>query len=209
MRTPKQILENASRLVALLPGLSEQELAQFRKQLGGSIPADIEELLLYSAGFDYKPIGTARFTGTEGFEFVEVFPRSVPLLPDGFGNFWVVDISPESGEWGCVFYACHDPAVIVVQAQELGTFLSQVLDPSPSNPRNTLNYVRKEAVTRIWKDDPWLVSVHDARSIEDPVVSSFARQLPDNFGLADLRPREVGSGFSWGLAGPNAEVRRD
>jgi len=41
------------------------------------------------------------------------------------------------------------------------------------------------------------------------VVSSFARQLPDNFGLADLRPREVGSGFSWGLAGPNAEVRRD
>jgi hypothetical protein len=62
---------------------------------------------------------------------------------------------------------------------------------------------------RIWKADPWLISARDARTVQDPVVSNFAGQLPENFRLADLRSREVGSGFSWGLAGPNAEVRRD
>jgi len=209
MPSLKQVLENHARLTALLPGLSGQELVQFRKQVGGLIPANIEELLVYSEGFDYKPVGTVRFTGHEGFEFAEVFPRAIPVLPDGCGNFWVVDISPESGAWGSVFYACHDPAVIVIQAVDLGMFLSQILSPNESNPKNALNYVRKEAVLRIWKDDPWLISVHDARTSQDPVVSNFAEQLPENFRLADLRSREVGSGFSWGLAGPNTEVRRD
>src|SRR5689334_8432785 len=51
------------------------------------------------------------------------------MLPDGFGNFWVVDVDPETGVWGAVFFACHDPSVIVVQAPDLATFLQQLLDP--------------------------------------------------------------------------------
>lgn len=208
MPSVREVLENHARFTTLLPGLSAQELGQFRKQVGGSIPADIEELLVYSAGFEYKPVGTVRFVGHEGFEFVAVFERSIPLLPDGCGNFWVVDISPESGAWKSVFYACHDPAVISIQAPDLSMFIAQVLAPNESNPKNALNYVRNEAVPRIWKADPWLISVHDARASRDPVVSSFAEQLPENFRVADLRSREIGSGFSWGLAGPSTEVRR-
>lgn len=208
MQTPKQITEKCYRAATFFPGLSEQELSQFRRELGGLIPNEIEELLLYSAGFAHKPQGTVCFTGHEGFGFEEAFPLSVALLPDGCGNFWVIDINPESGAWGSVFYVCHDPPVIVVQAPELGVFLSQVLDPNYSKPKNALNFVRKEAAMRIWGEDPWLISAHDARLAEDAVVSAFAKRLPDNFRIADLRSKKVGSGFSWGLAGPNTIIQR-
>ena len=103
----------------------------------------------------------------------------------------------------------RDPSVIAIQAADLACFLSQVLDPGGSDSENTLAYVRNAATTRIWKDDPWLVSVQDARVGHDAVVSKFAEQLPDNYHVADLRSREVGSGFSWGKAGPRADIRRN
>jgi len=209
LSAPKQILENHSHLITLLPALSKQELSQFQRESGGLVPHEIEELLLYSAGFDHRLLGTVRFTGHEGFEFAEAFPRSIALLPDDCGNFWVMDINPQSGAWGSVFYVSHDPPVVVVQAPELDTFLSQIFGISHSNSKNALNYVRKEAATRIWKDDPWLISLHDAQNLPDPLVSKFAKQLPENFRIADLRSREFGSGFGWGRADPKTDIRRN
>lgn len=195
--------------MTLKPGVAREEIAEFQKQLPGPLPDDIRELLVYSAGFDLASVGSVNFTGTTDFQFTKALPFAVTLLGDGSGNFWVVDVNGKSGAWGAIFFVSHDPPVLVVQAPELGTFLSQILDPSHNSPKNALNHVRKVSAMRIWKDDPWLISVRDARNVQDPVVSNFAEQLPENFRLADLRPREVGSGFSWGLAGPNAEVRRD
>lgn len=206
--TSKELLEKFSQSVALSPGLSEREIGEFQEQLQSPIPKEIRELLLYSAGFDSKPFGAVRFTGHEGFELAEVFPRSVPLLPDGCGNFWIVDINPQNGAWGPVFYACHDPAVVAVQAADLGTFILQLLDPTRSEPREAVHYVHEESVRLIWKNDPWLISVRDARQDPDSTVSNFARQLPENFRVADLRSMKVGAGFSWGKAGPNADIRR-
>ena len=207
--TPKELLERFSQSTTVTPGLLEREIAQFQQQLQSPIPDEIRQLLLYSTGFDSKPFGTVRFTGHEGFELAEVFPRSVPLLPDGCGNCWVVDVNPQDGAWGSVFYACHDPSVIVVQARNLVTFLSQLLDPSKSEPKDAVHYVHEEAVRLIWKDDPWLVSVQDARLDQDGVVSKFAEQLPDNFRVVDLRSMKVGSGFSWEKTGPDADIRRN
>lgn len=213
--TPKQILERSSRRVALKPGLSEEEIQQIAKRLPGGIPHDITELLRYSAGFDiqldlpHAAAGTVRFEGTQSLGFPgEALSSPIDLLDDGCGNFWLVDIEKPTGEWGSVFFVCHDPPVIVIQALDLGTFLSQVLDPRESNPKDALTYVRKEAVTRIWRDDPWLISVREARASPDPTVSNFAEKLPEVFHLADLRSREVGSGFSWDLVGPHSEVLR-
>ncbi len=215
LNTPKQILKGFSRDVALMPGLSEVEIAEFQKRLSGPLPADIAELLRYSAGFDFQlnlrrtPVGFVRFAGGDEVGFPgDALPCPISLLGDGYGNYWVVDLDAVSGKWGMVFFICHDPSVIAVQAPDVATFLLQILDPPKSNPANALAYVRKEAVTRIWKNDPWLVSVHEARASKDPTVSNFATQLPENFRIADLRSREIGSGFSWGLSGPNPEVRR-
>ncbi|HKV23082.1 MAG TPA: SMI1/KNR4 family protein [Candidatus Acidoferrum sp.] len=206
--TPRQLLEKFSQSATLLPGLPEHEIAQFQQQLRCPVPEEIRQTLSFSAGFNSNTFGAVRFTGHQDFELTDLFPQSVALLPDGCGNFWVVDINPKNGTWGLVFYACHDPAVIVLQARDLVTFISQVLDAENTEPRDALRYVRGEAVKIIWRDDPWLVPVRDARVSQDSVVSQFAEHLPEGFGVADLRPAGFGSGFSWGKAGPNAEVRR-
>jgi hypothetical protein len=205
--TPKQRLEKLSRSVTLKPGLSEEEVARVQTQLPGVLPDEIRELLTYSAGFDVASgqllksgrVGdTLRviFTGS-GDVGLSILPCNVALLGDG------------CGAWGAIFFVCHDPPVLAIQAPGVAHFLGQVLDPGGSDSEYTLDYVRNAATTRIWKHDPWLVSVQDARVSQDGVVSKFAEQLPDNYLVADLRPMEVGSGFSWGKAGPRADTRRN
>jgi hypothetical protein len=105
-------------------------------------------------------------------------------------------------------YVCHDPPVIAVQAAGLVGFLLQLLQPGRSEPPDALRFVRDQAVAHIWKRDPWLMSAHDAKLSTDTVIRGFADQLSDEFCVADLRPREVGSGFSWGRAGANTQLKR-
>ena len=192
-----------------MPGLSNEKIAQFESRLRCRLPEHMRELLSYSAGFSVSSLGTVRFTGDNDFEFSNAFPRSRALLADGCGNFWVTDIDPTTGEWGAVFFVSHDPPVLVIQAPELGQFLLQVLDPSESKPQRALTNFREKAVQRIWTNDPWLSSVLDARNSQDNDVATFAAQLPPNFSLADLRSKEIGSGFSWGRAGAAATIQRD
>lgn len=216
--TPKQILKTFSHGLALGHGLSEEEVEEFQKQLPGPLPSEVAELLNYAAGFDVPSAQLPKssragdparvlFTGV-GNVGLPILPCPVALLGDGSGNFWVVDVSPV-GAWGAVLFVCHDPPVIAVQASTLAGFLDQVLNPSESDSDSTLDYVRNAATTRIWKDDPWLVPVRDARLAPDALVSKFAEQLPENFFIADLRLKEIGSGFSWGKAGADAGLRRD
>ena len=51
--------------------------------------------------------------------------------------------------------------------------------------------------------------MQEARQAQDGAVAKFSEQLPENFGVADLRSKKVGSGFSWGKAGPRADIRRN
>ena len=217
--TPKQILERFSHRLALRPGLSEDEIARFQTQLPGALSPDIRELLTYSKGFDValaqRPksrhiheVVRVLFTGNGSVELDSIVPCPVALLGDGCGNFWVVDVH-RTGAWGAILFVCHDPPVIAIQAPDLASFLSQVLALGESDGSNILDDVRNGATTNIWKTDPWLIPVQDARQAHDGVVSSFAEQLPESFCVADLRSLAVGSGFSWGKAGPAADVRRN
>ncbi len=197
-----------------MPGLSEDEITRFAEKLPGPLPDDVRELLKFSAGFSFplgflrEEIGTVQFQGTNQFAFPDAtIPCAIDLLGDGCGNFWVVDVDGKSGNWGPVYFACHDPAVVVVQAEDLAQFLVQTLDPSGSNPPDALKHVAREAVMKIWQEDPWLVPVSEARESGDETVSNFTKQLPETFYVADLRSKKIGSGFSWGLS-PNFEVRR-
>jgi hypothetical protein len=210
----KSILEKFSDRATLLPGLSDGEIAQFAEKLPGQLPDEVRALLKYSSGFSFdlgflrQKVATVRFQGTEQFAFPDdAIPRAIDLIGDGCGNFWVVDIDSKNGKWGAVYFACHDPAVIAVQAGDLGQFIMQALDPSRSDPPDALKYVAKEAARRIWQEDPWLVPVREACESQDAAISNFAKQLPETFYVADLRSKKPGSGFSWGLS-PNFEVRR-
>lgn len=190
-------------------GLSEPEIAAVERNAGALLPEDIKALLRLAAGVEVPSSGTVRFDGGSGsVDLAGAFTRSLALLGDGAGNFWIVDINPADGAWGAVLFVCHDPPVLAVQAPDLSAFLLQVLAPAETTPPNALAYVQRDALRTIWKRDPWLISAPDARTSRDPLVSNFAAQLPEAFYVADLRSREVGSGFSWGTAGPNANVRR-
>jgi hypothetical protein len=208
-KTPRHVLEGASRDATLLPPLSEAALAEFQRRLVAPLPADIADLLRYASGFRRAGQGEVSFTGVSGAGFAEALPVAVTLLSDDAGNFWAVDVNRESGAWGAVFFASHDPPVLVIQAPDLATFLLQVLQPEETVLKLALEHIRTVAAMRIWKEDPWVVPMDEARRAQDQAVAKFAAQLRDNFRVADLRAKEIGSGFSWGRAGPNAEVRRN
>jgi cell wall assembly regulator SMI1 len=205
--TAKQILQTFSNQVALMPGLSKEEIDRFEGRLY-SLPDEVRELLSYSEGFRLPSMGSLRFTGVAGFELVAAFPASVALLADGCGNVWVVDINVGDGSWGAIFFVCHDPPVLVLQAPNLEDFLLRIFQNNGSSAEKTVKRVLEEHLNQIWRRDPWLVSVDIARSSNDILLRSFAERLPNNFSIVDLRSRQVGSGFSWGASGPDTGIRR-
>jgi cell wall assembly regulator SMI1 len=212
--TPKELIQQFSNTLELRPGLSESQIADFQNGMGVALPPEIRDLLRYSVGFDLhtkskrSSEAPVRFTGNPGFAFEETFPKSVPVLPDGVGNYWVVDINANTGKWDCVFFACHDPPVVAIVAPNLLAFLTQLLKSSADTASWGFYDTCKEYVNKIWKDEPWLMPIQEARSSGDPVLSNFATDIADNFYLCDLRKREVGSGFGWGLAGSNTTIKR-
>jgi hypothetical protein len=215
LNSPKEVLQRFAKAVTILPGLSTTGIAALETQLPGALPTSIKELLAYSTGFKLPPHWlkfagppgppsglTVRFTPTGDFGFARAIPFPVALLNDGFGNFWVVDINPTSGDWETVFFVCHDPAAVIIQASGLTAFLRQVLDPDEADPQDALSRVRNDALTRVVKEDPWLVPVLAARKMLDPAVAEFASQLPDNFNVVDLRSGLIGMGFRWNHTSP-------
>ena len=210
-------MEKFSDRVTMLPALSSDEIEKLQKKLPTPLPRDIVELLSFSAGFDLPPklsarfehsVGNVRFKGIVGFEFSEAFPFSVALLSNGSGDYWAVDVNARTGSWGAIFFASHDPPVIALQARDLGEFLFQLVAPEDFAAGDPVMHSLNDAVPHIWRDDPWLKSVDEARSISDTRLSEFAATLTSNFRIADLRDKEIGSGFSWGRAGADAEIRR-
>jgi hypothetical protein len=130
------------------------------------------------------------------------------IASDSYGNFFIVDIRPDSGEWGPVFFVSHDPPVIVKEAADLAGFISKLAGGSSAGGDSSFASSSQKAADEIWKDDPYLVAVDTARSSVDPIIREFADQLNDKWSVIDLRASPIGSGFSWGRGGPDSEVIR-
>src|ERR671910_880335 len=80
----------------LIPGLSQAELQDFADQMPCRIPPEVSELLGSCSGF-YGTLEQVDFTGRDlTFEFEAAFPFGLPLAADGYGNFWVVDLHPNT-----------------------------------------------------------------------------------------------------------------
>jgi hypothetical protein len=120
------------------------------------------------------------------------FADALPIAADGSGNFWVVDVDPQSGAWGTVFYLCHDPCDVVLQATSIAEFLEQVLQSG--------------------KPDEWrlisALSSDHPRIQQDEELRAFADELDGGYRIADLRAKEIGSGFSYEQDGDVKSVRR-
>ena len=139
----------------------------------------------------------------------DIFPHTVPIAGDGFGNFWILDLVPGETEWGPVLFACHDAPVIVHQADSLKQFIAQLREFTVSAPQSAINLVHEDYQNNIWRNNPNTIPVSDARAGHDAGMREFAQSLEgDDWYLIDLRHAKIGDGFSWGRYGPRTVVKR-
>jgi hypothetical protein len=192
----------------LLPGLSHTELQDFAGQVPGRIPPEITELLGTCSGF-YGTVDQVDFTGRGlMFEFEQAFPDGLPIAADGYGNFWVVDLHPDTTKWGPIYFACHDAPVILYQADTLEQFLSELFQMFKPPHQSLIYDVHEDRLAHVWQTNPGVLSHEQCLRAEDPILSAFASELDERFQIIDLRRAKPGDGFSWGRYGPKTKIKR-
>ncbi|HET9927914.1 MAG TPA: SMI1/KNR4 family protein, partial [Rubrobacter sp.] len=172
----------------LLPGLTRTELQDFVGQDPCRIPPEIVELLGACRGF-YGTVAQVDFTGRDlMFEFEAAFPHGLPIAADGSGNFWVVDLHPDTTGWGPIYFTCHDAPVILYQADSLDQFLGELFRMFEPPHRSLIDDVHEDRLARVWRTNPGVLSHERCLLSEDPILSAFARELDDeSFQIIDLR----------------------
>jgi hypothetical protein len=196
-------------LLELEPGLSEDELRELEARLPAPIPGDVRELLAYARGFTGGATSLVDLTGGQiDFEFYAAFPKGHPIATDGAGNFWVVDLLPDSAEWGPIYYVCHDPPVILYQSATLRDFLVELFKTSVPPHKSLVEDVHEDQLFKVWQTNPGVLSYEQASVSSDAEIRAFAGSLGPSFQIVDMRQAPVGFGFSWGRYGPQTVVRR-
>src|SRR6266849_356687 len=157
-----------------LPGLSSEAVAALERKLGFEPPGELLDLLPRCAGVE-GPLDDIWFDGRiGGFGQDDIFPKGIPIAPDGFGNFWVLDVQGNAPAGVPVFFACHDPPVILHQADSIAGFLSEVVRMYQP-PHQSL-----------------VTDVHDVRrstcGARTPVRSRWRRLLRETSSCAHSRP---------------------
>ena len=192
----------------LLPGLDAEDLAALEKRIPCPLPSEARELLVYSRGFENGPVESVDFSGLTDFGMEEVFPCPIPIAHDGFGNYWVVDLTSKSRTWAPIFYVCHDPAVIAFQSASLAEFIEELLKLGNPPYKSALDEVHETAVFALWNDLARMRAAGEFHNAEGATLREFAAGLGGDWLIADLRNAGVGDGFPWGRFGPRTENRR-
>lgn len=200
--------ENGERAVLLpKPGLTPSEIVELEAELGFKPPRELLQLLPDCGGLD-GALDIVDFTGRRCiFAQEEVFPRCIPIAGDGYGNFWVVDVSPDGVDVAPVFFACHDAPVILYQSPSLVTFLAEVVRMMTPPNASLIDDVHEDRLFDVWRKNPGTLTVEQA-ALGDDDLRKFAATLENRFTVVDLRHPQVGMGFSWGRYGPRTEIRR-
>ncbi|HUR95682.1 MAG TPA: SMI1/KNR4 family protein [Gemmatimonadales bacterium] len=197
-----------SRALELLPPATPDQMARLEAALPGPLPDEIRDALLVTTGLAHGPLEAFSLIDLEGFGLEEAFPCPWSVAHDGFGNYWILDLLPGAPDWGPVYYACHDPAVIAWQAASLEDFLLEVVALWQPGRRSAVSRVRDEVVHRLWREDVASIDPRSDAAAADQPLREFAATLPIGARLSDLRRAGLGDGFVWGRFGPRTEVRR-
>jgi hypothetical protein len=200
----------------LLPPLNDAEMRDLESSLPCPLPAEARELFSYCRGLDGGLEGAftdivqeVEFSGLgDGFGLEEIFPHAVAIVHDGAGNFWVIDLVMDSTSWGPIFYACHDPPVIVYQTDSLAHLISQLLRLGNSPWESELAEVADERAGRVWLENPGVMTHEQCLSSGDADLEAFARSLDETWLFVDLRRPRLGDGFSWGRYGARPDLLR-
>lgn len=190
--------------VELLDGMTESEIENLKNQLpNNKLPNEIEELLRFSKGFDFYGLDEVRFDAFGHFGFEKMFPKSIQLAGDGFGNFWILDIDSK-GNWNSVYYVCHDPAVIIKHSENLTEFIRHVDEFGQKGNQSNLDIIHEKTVIEIWREKDGMMEKNE----KDYDFENGQVELPEMFLVADLTNKPIKTGFSWGKSGPNTKIIR-
>jgi len=93
----------------------------------------------------------------------------------------------ENGELGKIYFACHDPAVLVIYCDTLNEFFV-TLEEFYKNPSdNYLNDVHDKVVMDIWSTDSNTIDISDFKK-DNNELNPFLKEFgDDNWVVADLR----------------------
>ena len=190
--------------VDLLDGMTQDEIENLKSQLpNNTLPNEIEELLRFSKGFEFYGLEEIRFDAFGQFGFKEMFPSSIQLAGDGFGNFWILDIDSE-GSWNSVYYVCHDPAVIVKHSENISEFIKHVDEFGQKGNQSNLDIIHEKTVMEIWDEKIGIMEKNE----KDYDFEKGKVELPEMFLVADLTDKPIKAGFPWGKSGPNTKIIR-
>jgi hypothetical protein len=208
-RARELVDEDGDAVVLMLePGLSAAELEELHAEVGAPLSRDLRVVLEHTAGIDRTALAGIDFTGRDlSYEDRDVFPLGLPIAADGFGNFWVLDLTPEQTETACVFFACHDPPVVLYQSPDLGHFLEETFRMQVPPHVSLVNDVHEDKPFNVWRTNPGTIE-HAAALAGDEQLRAFAEEVGERFVFVDLRSPEIGMGLSWGRYGPRTQVRR-
>jgi hypothetical protein len=190
------------------PGLTEDELKLLKTKFPASRIADeLLEILRETKGWEGYGLETAYFDSIDEFGFTELIPHSITLGHDGFGNCWVLEVK-DNGDLGKIYYACHDPAVLVIYCDTLNEFFKSLEEFYKNPSDNYLNDVHEKVVMDIWSNYPNTVDIADFRKGNNDLSLFLNEFTDDNWVVADLRQKTKKDGFAWGRLGPNQFTRR-
>lgn len=194
--------------IKLLPPLTDIELDKLQQKLPCRIPDEARELLSYCRGFD-GVLESIDFSGLDGgFGMEEIFPYALPIAHDGFGNYWIIDLTKESTNWGPIFFACHDAPVIVFQTASFAHFIEEVIRFGNPPWKSEIDDVHEEHHHRIWKQNPGMMTYEQCLQSGDDDIAVFAESLGQQYLFIDLRNPKIGDGFSWGRYGAQTVNKR-
>ena len=196
-------------ILDLLPPLTLAQIDSLQQRIEQPLPEELRTLLAFCSGIDGASLDEIDFTGARMmFEAKQIFPNGLPIAADGFGNFWVLDITPQTTQVAPVFFACHDAPVILYQSADLASFLAEVFRMSIPPHKSFVDDVHDDRLFDVWRKNPGVIDQPTAAASSDAAVREFASGLPAHFQIVDLRSASPGMGFSWGRYGPRTEFRR-
>jgi hypothetical protein len=187
--------------VGFQPGLSLPEIESLEAQLGAPLPRDYRRLLELCRGIDGLTV-EMDFAFIDGLGWgEELFPFAIPFGADGFGNFWVADVTSKVEEEAKIFFHCHDAPVLLYQGNGMAEFLLDLIVHNQDELRSKIHRVHDDLVFDVWGNNPGLLTYAEAVASPDAIIRSFAQQIDDAYVIVDLRDVPPGMGFSWGRYG--------
>ncbi|MEO5823758.1 MAG: SMI1/KNR4 family protein [Vicinamibacteraceae bacterium] len=189
------------------PGLDAATIDAVERRVGAPLPSDLRTLLGVChgiRGLEWE----IDFAGNLSFEMDELFPHGLPIVGDHTGNFWVVDCTATPETEAAVFFACHDPPVILWQCRGMATLLQELRRKFASSERSSLDDVHDDLAMRVWRTPAATLSRGAALDGPDDTLRAFANALTDEWSIIDLRGAVPGTGFAWGRCAYPTGLRR-